>query len=102
MHVNVAKEVATLKAMSVSELRVRYTEVFGIDIDNEGTGRNGPAILPGPGISIGRKTQVCTPKGTESAIIRTKSAKMRVRNSPQNGIRTILAPLENALFEGEL
>jgi len=31
-------------------------------VDNEGTGRNGPAILPGPGISIGRKTQVCTPK----------------------------------------
>jgi len=29
MHVNVAKEVATLKAMSVGELRVRYTEVFG-------------------------------------------------------------------------
>ena len=29
MHVNVAKEVATLKAMSVGELRVRYAEVFG-------------------------------------------------------------------------
>jgi len=29
MHVNVTKEVATLKAMSVGELRVRYAEVFG-------------------------------------------------------------------------
>jgi hypothetical protein len=29
MHVNVAKEVAALGAMSVSELRVRYSEVFG-------------------------------------------------------------------------
>ena len=29
MHVNVAKEVATLRAMSVGELRVRYAEVFG-------------------------------------------------------------------------
>jgi Protein of unknown function (DUF2924) len=29
MHVNVAKEVAVLRAMSVGELRVRYAEVFG-------------------------------------------------------------------------
>ena len=29
MRVNVAKEVAALKAMSVGELRVRYAEVFG-------------------------------------------------------------------------
>jgi hypothetical protein len=29
MHVNVAKEVAALGAMSVGELRVRYAEVFG-------------------------------------------------------------------------
>jgi len=29
MHVNVAKEVVTLRAMSVGELRVRYAEVFG-------------------------------------------------------------------------
>jgi hypothetical protein len=29
MHVNVAKEVATLRAMNVGELRVRYAEVFG-------------------------------------------------------------------------
>jgi len=29
MQVNVAKEVSTLKAMSVGELRVRYAEVFG-------------------------------------------------------------------------
>jgi hypothetical protein len=29
MHVNVAKEVAALRAMSVGELRVRYAEVFG-------------------------------------------------------------------------
>jgi Protein of unknown function (DUF2924) len=29
MHVNVAKEVSALRAMSVGELRVRYAEVFG-------------------------------------------------------------------------
>src|SRR6266568_8614582 len=29
MHVNVAKEVAALRTMSVGELRVRYSEVFG-------------------------------------------------------------------------
>src|SRR5260370_12431436 len=29
MHVNVAKETAALKAMSVAELRVRYAQVFG-------------------------------------------------------------------------
>src|SRR5262245_19898856 len=29
MHVNVGKEVAALQAMTVAELRVRYTEVFG-------------------------------------------------------------------------
>jgi hypothetical protein len=29
MHVNVAKEVATLEAMNVAELRARYSQVFG-------------------------------------------------------------------------
>jgi hypothetical protein len=29
MHVNVAKEVVTLRAMSAGELRGRYAEVFG-------------------------------------------------------------------------
>src|SRR6516165_4838366 len=29
MHVNVAKEVAALEAMTVAELRVRYSQVFG-------------------------------------------------------------------------
>jgi hypothetical protein len=29
MHLNIAKEVATLEAMNVAELRVRYSEVFG-------------------------------------------------------------------------
>jgi hypothetical protein len=41
MHLNVAKEVAALKAMSVGELRVRYAEVFGEPV-NSGVGGSSP------------------------------------------------------------
>jgi hypothetical protein len=68
MHVNVAREVAALRTMSVGELRAKYAQVFGDRLALAGPGRGGPvrtSAAASGGAGPRRRLALVTPSGCQ-------------------------------------